>query len=198
MHSSACMSSSFCSQPQFLDVELELQSAHMGAHLADQPVIGERMKAKPNESTHSQNLPANICPRLQLQPAPLSRQSETAQLRLPGALSLTWAAALYYLLCEARGPSPAGLGNLSKTRCVISKPQISVGKCRFLIPWSCFSDTCINTEYKDKHELSSSSADKSLFLYMRQLIYSFSHSHSTRLVWLFVGRCTLFGFLTGF
>lgn len=67
-----------------LDVGLELQSAHMGAHLAAQSVTGERMKAKPNESTHSQNLPANICPTLQLQPASLSHQSETTEFPFSG------------------------------------------------------------------------------------------------------------------
>lgn len=67
-----------------LDVRLELHSAHMGAHLAEQLVTGERMKAKPNESTHSQNLPANICPTLQLQAASLSHQSETIQLPFSG------------------------------------------------------------------------------------------------------------------
>lgn len=75
------------------NLELELESAHMGAHLADQPVTGEPMKDKPNESTHIQNLPANICPRLQLHPAPLSHQSETTC--LPGFLFLTLVAAMY-------------------------------------------------------------------------------------------------------
>ncbi|CAB1449076.1 unnamed protein product [Pleuronectes platessa] len=60
-------------QPQLLDVGMELESAHMGAHLAAWHVTGESMKAKPNESARSQNLPANICPALQLQPAPASR-----------------------------------------------------------------------------------------------------------------------------
>lgn len=32
----------FCSQTQFLDVGMELESAHKGAHLADQPVTRER------------------------------------------------------------------------------------------------------------------------------------------------------------
>lgn len=31
---------------------LELESTHMGAHLADRPVTREPMKAKPNEITH--------------------------------------------------------------------------------------------------------------------------------------------------
>lgn len=111
---------------------------------------------------------------------------------LPGVLSLTWAAALYDLLCVMRGPSPAGLRNPSKNKvCNFKTTDLSKQMKTFFIPWSCFSDTCINTEYKDKHKLSSSSADKSLCLFMRQLIYSFSRSHSTRLVWLCVGRCTL-------
>lgn len=52
--------------------QLELESAHMGAHLADQCVTGEPMKAKPNESIHIQKLLPNICPTLQLQLAPVS------------------------------------------------------------------------------------------------------------------------------
>lgn len=77
VHSSTCMCSSVAASH---NVGLELESAHMGTHLADQPVTGEPMKAKPNESTHIQNLPDSICPRLQLQPAPLSRQSKTTWL----------------------------------------------------------------------------------------------------------------------
>lgn len=69
------------------NVGLEAEPAHRGAHLADCPVTGETgepMKAKPNESAHIQNLPANICPRLQLQPAPLSPQSKSTQLPFAG------------------------------------------------------------------------------------------------------------------
>lgn len=46
----------------------------------NRPVTGERMKAKPNESTHSQNLPANICPRLAVTTSSTlsSKQNHTA------------------------------------------------------------------------------------------------------------------------
>lgn len=104
----------FCSQPQFLDVGLELESAHMGAHLAAQSVTGECMKAKPNESTHSQNLPANICPILQLQPTPFSRQSKTTQLPFSSLFfSLEFQVyMIFYVLHWAL--RPLGFGNLSK------------------------------------------------------------------------------------
>lgn len=45
-----CMPSSLPASP---NAGLELESAHMGAHLADQPVTREPMKAKPNKITHA-------------------------------------------------------------------------------------------------------------------------------------------------
>lgn len=73
----------------------------MGAHLADQPVTGEPMKDKPNESTRIQNLPANICPRLQLHPAPLSHQSKTTQLMFARLSFSHFSCSSVY--CVARG-----------------------------------------------------------------------------------------------
>lgn len=103
-----------------LDVGLELQSAHMGAHLADQPVTGERMKAKPNESTHSQNLLANICPTLQLQPASLSHQSKTTQLPFSGLFLGSLELQVYMIFYVLQGfCGLQGFGNVSKTQSII-------------------------------------------------------------------------------
>lgn len=134
----------FCSQTQSLDTGLELKSAYMEAHLAEQPVARERMKAKPNESTHSQILPANICPRLQASAdSILSRQSEAHSSRFS------------HLSCRSIGSFMCCMGSMARGAwkhiknvvCNSKTKRISVSKCGFIFN-CCFADVTQTTEIR--------------------------------------------------
>lgn len=114
------------------NLELELESAYMGAHLADQPVTGEPMKDKPNESTHIQNLPANICPRLQLHPAPLSHQSKIRTAHVCQAFFFSLQLQ-HCILCAQECLASGVWKSIKNEMCILKTTGIIVRKCRFFL-----------------------------------------------------------------
>lgn len=91
------------SLPASPNTGLELESAHMGAHLADQPVTREPMKAKPNEITHT----SKTCRLASAQDCSYNDLYFLVKGKLPfgGLLFLTWVATkIFYVYQGVHGP----------------------------------------------------------------------------------------------